>query len=265
MGKLVLQLPDGSTREIALKRERVTIGRHVDNDVCLPVPAVSAKHAAVVTIDGDSFLEDLGSRNGTLVNGKTITKHFLRDNDEIDIGRQRLVYRSGLYETMLESARDESERRVPSQPAASIVDVRTNDSHVPVLQELPPAATKPLALIDTTALFAPAAPEATRDNAATNGTLEVLDGPLAGSVAAIDHDDFVLGRLGVQLASLRRDHDGLRVELVEGNVSLLLNDAPVPEAGALLAHDDELVVAGVRLRYRGSGAEGSTTPVGREK
>ena len=50
------------------------------------------EHAAVVTILADSFLEDLGSTNGTLVNGKSITKHFLRDHDQIDIGRENLVY-----------------------------------------------------------------------------------------------------------------------------------------------------------------------------
>ncbi|MBS0320031.1 MAG: FHA domain-containing protein, partial [Proteobacteria bacterium] len=92
MGKLVLYLEDGRTRTIPLGADRIVIGRRMDNDVCLPFPAVSGEHAAVVTILLDSFLEDLGSTNGTLVNGKPITKHFLRDHDEIDIGRQRLVY-----------------------------------------------------------------------------------------------------------------------------------------------------------------------------
>ena len=97
MGKLVLRLPDGSTREFPLERERLTIGRRADNDICLPFPAVSGEHAAVVTILDDSFLEDLGSTNGTLVNGNAITKHFLRDHDEIDIGRHTLVYVSGEF------------------------------------------------------------------------------------------------------------------------------------------------------------------------
>ena len=66
MGKLVLHLPDGSTREFPLERERLTIGRRADNDICLPFPAVSGEHASVVTILDDSFLEDLGtSRRGS--------------------------------------------------------------------------------------------------------------------------------------------------------------------------------------------------------
>jgi pSer/pThr/pTyr-binding forkhead associated (FHA) protein len=92
MSKLVLLLPDGATRDIALNRERMTFGRRADNDVCLSNLAVSGEHAVVVTILADSFLEDLGSTNGTLVNGRTIAKHFLRDRDQIDIGRHKLIY-----------------------------------------------------------------------------------------------------------------------------------------------------------------------------
>ena len=92
MSKLVLFLADGTTLDVPLKRERMTIGRRADNDICLPNLAVSGEHAAVVTILADSFLEDLGSTNGTLVNGTPIAKHFLRDGDQIDIGRHMLVY-----------------------------------------------------------------------------------------------------------------------------------------------------------------------------
>lgn len=92
MAKLVVVMADNTTIDVKLDRERITIGRRPDNDVCLPYPAVSGEHAAVVTILADSFLEDLGSTNGTLVNGKPIAKHFLRNLDQIDIGKQRLVY-----------------------------------------------------------------------------------------------------------------------------------------------------------------------------
>jgi len=92
VSKLVLFLADGTTLDVPLKRERMTIGRRADNDICLPNLAVSGEHAAVVTILADSFLEDLGSTNGTLVNGVPIAKHFLREGDQIDVGRHILVY-----------------------------------------------------------------------------------------------------------------------------------------------------------------------------
>ena len=92
VGKLIHFHAEGKAAEIRLDRQRITIGRRPDNDICLAYPAVSGEHAAVVTILADSFLEDLGSTNGTLVNGVSVTKHFLRDRDEIDIGQEILVY-----------------------------------------------------------------------------------------------------------------------------------------------------------------------------
>jgi hypothetical protein len=120
MAKLVLFLPDGTTRTIPLNKERIVIGRRADNDVCLPFPAVSGEHAAVVTILSDSFLEDLESTNGTLVNGASVQKHFLRDRDQIDIGRQKFVYLA-----------DEAADVLPQNVRAARDDYRTFGEQVP--------------------------------------------------------------------------------------------------------------------------------------
>jgi hypothetical protein len=120
MSKLVLFLPDGTTRTIPLDKERIVIGRRVDNDVCLPFPAVSGEHAAVVTILSDSFLEDLESTNGTLVNGASVQKHFLRDRDQIDIGRQKLLYLA-----------DEAADVLPQNVRTARDDYRTFGEQVP--------------------------------------------------------------------------------------------------------------------------------------
>jgi hypothetical protein len=53
---------------------------------------VSGEHALIVTILNDSFLEDLGSTNGTLVNGVPIKKHILQHNDVVEIGKYKLKY-----------------------------------------------------------------------------------------------------------------------------------------------------------------------------
>ncbi len=132
MSKLVLYLADGSTLDVRLTRERITIGRRADNDVCLPYPAVSGEHAAVVTILSDSFLEDLASTNGTLVNGKPIAKHFLRDRDQIDIGRQKLVY-----------VMDDSVQLEPAAPAVAGVRSRVFGERVEAAQAPPPRIAVP--------------------------------------------------------------------------------------------------------------------------
>ena len=69
MGKLIITESSGVARELALDKERVSIGRHADNDICLNDKAVSGHHAVIITILSDSFLEDLDSTNGTSHDG----------------------------------------------------------------------------------------------------------------------------------------------------------------------------------------------------
>src|SRR6186713_166918 len=92
MAKLILSLEGSVIREIPLDKDRVTIGRKAQNDIPIENLAVSGEHACIVTILNDSFLEDLGSTNGTLVNGNPIKKHILQNNDVIEIGKYKLKF-----------------------------------------------------------------------------------------------------------------------------------------------------------------------------
>jgi len=74
-------------KEINLTKERTTIGRKPHNDIQIDNLAVSGEHAVIVTILQDSFLEDLGSTNGTVVNGQSIKKHSFRTDDIIELGK----------------------------------------------------------------------------------------------------------------------------------------------------------------------------------
>ena len=75
-------------------REVTTIGRARKNDVCIPAPFMSAEHAKIFFADGDFYLEDLGSTNGTLVNGKYIGnfKVPLKSGDKIGFGDMKFVF-----------------------------------------------------------------------------------------------------------------------------------------------------------------------------
>src|SRR3954469_12360894 len=92
MAKLILSMDGLVLKEIPLTKERTTIGRKPHNDIQIDNLAVSGEHAVIVTILNDSFLEDLGSTNGTVVNGSPIKKHFLQNNDVIELGKYKLKF-----------------------------------------------------------------------------------------------------------------------------------------------------------------------------
>ena len=92
MAKLILSMDGLVLKEIPLAKERTTIGRKPHNDIQIDNLAVSGEHAAIITILNDSFIEDLGSTNGTMVNGKPVKKHFLQNNDVVEIGKHKLNY-----------------------------------------------------------------------------------------------------------------------------------------------------------------------------
>src|SRR5712691_9323841 len=92
MAKLILSMDALILKEITLSKERTTIGRKPHNDIQIDNLAVSGEHAVIVTILQDSFLEDLGSTNGTVVNGQPVKKHFLQNNDIIELGKYKLKY-----------------------------------------------------------------------------------------------------------------------------------------------------------------------------
>src|SRR5262249_15130991 len=92
MAKLILSMDGLVLKEIPITKERTTIGRKAHNDIQIDNLAVSGEHAVIVTILNDSFMEDLGSTNGTLVNGNPVKKHFLQNNDVIELGKYKLKF-----------------------------------------------------------------------------------------------------------------------------------------------------------------------------
>jgi pSer/pThr/pTyr-binding forkhead associated (FHA) protein len=286
LGKLVLYLADGTTMDIPLAKERVTIGRRADNDVCLPYPAVSGEHAAVTTILADSFLEDLGSTNGTLVNGRAIAKHFLVDHDQIDIGRQRLTYLSddaakadplppdlaraqmrGLADKV-EPARPLPQLDVPPagdrRPqfgargtplltadierdgalASALVDTPRGAAPAPIAAAVP-SAPDDLAAAASAETASPPAPPA----AAVPGgpSVRVLSGASLGRVVPFPDRELTIGRVGVQVAAVRKVEGGYRLIPLEGREPPRVNGAPVAPDGSPLHPGDTFEIAGVRL------------------
>ncbi len=84
---------DGPGTRHELTTGRNVIGRGTEADIRLPDTGVSRKHVDVVLDGSTAVVEDLGSTNGTLVNGRRISRQPLSDGDVIRIGHSVLVYR----------------------------------------------------------------------------------------------------------------------------------------------------------------------------
>lgn len=90
--KIIVTLNGEPLRELSLDKDRITIGRRPYNDLVLENPAVSGEHADLKLTLNDWMLEDLNSTNGTFVNGQPVKKHFLQNNDTIEIVKYRLLF-----------------------------------------------------------------------------------------------------------------------------------------------------------------------------
>jgi pSer/pThr/pTyr-binding forkhead associated (FHA) protein len=77
-----------------LTRRHLVIGRSDDCDVRLPDPGASRRHAEVRCVDDEVTIVDLGSTNGTLVNGVRVQQADLADGDEIVIGETPFAFRA---------------------------------------------------------------------------------------------------------------------------------------------------------------------------
>jgi len=80
-------------RRVPLDKELLTIGRLADCDIVVDDKGVSRRHAQIRTKDGASTLTDLGSTNGTSLNGKPVQSRPLNDGDRITVGTTVIEYR----------------------------------------------------------------------------------------------------------------------------------------------------------------------------
>ncbi len=93
MPALVIQKADGSRLSFPIDKERVTIGRSRESDVFLPDQWLSRVHAEIQRRHGSYVVADLGSKNGTLLNGeRLLAGQSLRNGDVITLGEHRLTF-----------------------------------------------------------------------------------------------------------------------------------------------------------------------------
>lgn len=229
MAKLIFSLDHAFLGEFTLDKERMTIGRRPTNDIHIDNLAISGQHAVIKSIGRDAFLEDLGSTNGTVVNGKQITQHLLQHGDIIELGKYQLRY-------INPAATD------ASSPAALSDDFEKPMNGRPVAQ----AASGP----SVEASSAPKA-EAQSKQAESQGAarIQVLTGSSKGKELLLNKAVTTLGKPGVQVAVITKRPQGYFITHVEGQNHPVVNGKSVGVQAHPLNGHDVIELAGVKMEF----------------
>jgi pSer/pThr/pTyr-binding forkhead associated (FHA) protein len=255
MAKLILSMDGLVLKEINLTKERTTIGRKPHNDIQIDNLAVSGEHAVIVTILQDSFLEDLGSTNGTVVNGQSVKKHFLQNNDIIELGKYKLKYVNETPAGVAKAA--DFEKTMVLRPGA--VKPAPGPASVPAAQAAPapagapaPAAAKmgdtaqgPATTMPPVSAAAPKPAAAPQKSAA----LQLLSGANAGKELDLTKPLTTLGKPGVQVAVITRRPQGFFITHVEGASFPVVNGKPLDAQAHALNDHDVIELAGVKMEF----------------
>lgn len=243
MAKLIITLDGQLLSEFELDKERITIGRKPHNDIPIDNLAISGEHAAIITIRNDSFVEDLGSTNGTLVNNQLISKQALHHGDEIQIGKYRLKYANiqelGSKTEAHEKGAQEFEKtmilRQPRVPAALSGENPTGDML---------AHTIPLIMPETERRM-----ETPAEAAESQAAVQILNGPNAGKELELTKTLTSLGKPGVQVAVITRRPHGYFLTHVQGELYPQVNGQALDAHPRQLADHDVIELAGVKMEF----------------
>ena len=233
MAKIILSMDGLVLKEIALNKERMTIGRRSSNDIQIDNLSISGEHAAVFTILNDSFLEDLNSTNGTLVNGQTVKKHFLKNGDVIEMSKYKLKYVAEQM-SQVDAAGFEKAVAFRSENAepAPVADVAGNAALAP----MPPGMVAP----ESGRPAAPSPPVA---------AIQVLNGVNAGRELDLVKTLTTLGRPGAQVAVITRRPHGYFITHVEGAQFPVVNGKTLDAQAHLLNDHDVIELAGIKMEF----------------
>ena len=228
MAKLVLSMNGVVQGEYELNQERLTIGRKPDNDIPIDNLAVSGKHALIITILDDSFLEDLGSTNGSYVNGKLVKKHALKDGDVVAIGKHELKY----VNEHATADDDDFEKTMIIKPGSASAAVAAAQAAEKAVESVAPAAAAP-----------------PPGGGMPLGRLTVLNGPIAGKELELTKALITLGKPGTQVAVISRRPQGYFLTHIEGNNFPLVNSEQIGAKAYQLKDSDLIELAGIKMEF----------------
>ena len=236
VAKLITTSSTGDKTEFELVNETTTIGRKPGNDIQIDNLSVSGRHAQVITILEDSFLEDLGSTNGTYVNGKLVKKHALENGDNITLGKYQIIYQNAAG-----SGEQDFEQTMIIRPGEAGMPEAAGG------REIDKSVQKISAAIASEAATTAASPMANKE-----ACLQLLSGANAGKELILTKALTTIGQPGVQVAAITRRPQGFFLIHVDGgpnNSVPKVGGSPIGSNAHELKSHDIIEVAGVKMEF----------------
>ncbi len=219
MATIILAKDGIALQELSLLKTRITIGRRTYNDIVIDAPGISAEHAVIITTDTESWFEDLGSTNGSRLNGRLVKKHVFQGRDVIELATHTIQYcaNESVYElvtppvfTNAASEHQRAHQQIVSGSLQSNFALETGRS---------PAIIKVL-----------------------NGAGKDKEIPLTKTLTTI-------GRPGLQVAVLTSAPQGYSLTHVEGNVYPLVNGVTIGRKTQALKRGDVIDLSGTEMMF----------------
>ncbi len=216
--KLIMTLDGAIVREVPVAANSISFGRKHGNDVQINDMTVSGRHALVTTLVGNTYVEDLGSTNGTLVNGRKVRKLLLNHGDVIQVGTHQLTYfleEKAAYEPTMFLRAEVAETQVIAADGDFGADVKG----------------MPLA------------------------GMRILNGPLAKKVLELRKPFNTLGYKGIKMAMITRSNMGYVIITVKSRKGKrasdvpLVNGKPLDQDARQLQEHDIIEVAGFQMEF----------------
>ncbi|HKY02838.1 MAG TPA: FHA domain-containing protein [Burkholderiales bacterium] len=214
MAKLVISKNDNMLGSRFLDTARISIGRASGNDIQLDDVSVSKQHAVIEVVGKDHILLDMGSSNGTYVNGGRVSRHMLRHGDIVEV-------------------RDFQLRYVDHK---SVVNSEGDRTMVVARSEVP----QPQLMQSPHGLVSSAAPAAASRNVTVKfaeGTIRIMAGGIIGKEVVLDRALMPIGKAGADRAAIFRRPDGFYIARVGGQPPKV-NGKSVPPGWQPLSNRD---------------------------
>jgi len=217
MAKLILTLDGAVIREYEIDKDSISVGRKHGNDIQLNDLTVSGRHALITVMGEHTYVDDLGSTNGTLLNGARIAKSQLKHGDTIQTGNYQFTF----------FCEEENDYEPTMFIRAEIEDTQ---------------------IIDTSSASIMAKGERLAG-------VRIMNGPMAKKVLELRKPFNTLGFNGNKLAMISRNVDGYTISAIKaGNAknageSPLLNKHPISLEPVTLNDRDILELADTKMEF----------------